>query len=215
MKKQKMNRRNFLRNSSAGALGAGVNFIETSEMYGRGNQGRSIGKVIRDFKREDLFLLSKISHRDGEYHTVAEVISRAEASLERLQTDYLDCYMIHGADNSEMVKNEVFHEAMDELQKAGKVRFRGASCHGHSWWDNPKETDEEVLMTALEKYIRLSGTTLDEGKLAMLDDFMEMCGPLQCRIGCNLCEEACPHGVLIRPLLTMAHQNLNFDSRVP
>ena len=382
MKKQKFNRRKFLRNSSAGMLGAGVfgikdlnlanqnsdneplkikqyktlgrtgfkvsdlgtglfqhdailkavlnsgvNLIETSEMYGRGNHEKMIGKVIQDFQRENLFIVSKIAHTVKDYPTVEEVISRAEASLERLQTNYLDCYMIHEAQSSDMVKNETFHAAFDKLQKAGKVRFRGVSCHGHSWWDNPKETYEEVLLAAiedgrydvimfpynfleqkmgnriiaaakkrdigtlaiksspflifefldnmkkekeekgktlgekmsivwekfrqqtvearqfLEKYgyksmeemkegaiqfivsnpdmhsicyafmtfedvekcIRLSGTVFDAGKKAMLDDFMKMCGPLQCRIGCNLCESACPHQIPVGTIMRYSY----------
>lgn len=368
-------------------LNAGVNLIETSEMYSGGNDEKSVGTVIQDFRREDLFILSKIASKLKEFPTSQNVVSRAEASLERLQTDYMDCYMMHGVLTSEMLKNEAFHEAMDKMQKAGKIRFRGVSCHGHSFSDNPKETYEEVLLIAIEdgrfdvimlpynfmedemggrvieaakkrnigtlamksnpinwyeiyvnrkrvaeerggtlseqrtimlekfkqqtleseqffkkygyesmeelkdgtiqfvlsnpdlhsicvrfpnfatveKYIRLSGTTLDDGKQAMLDDFREMCGPLQCRIGCNLCEsscpykipvgtimrysyyfhakgsekyamqqyhdlpggkpdlcadcegfceKACPHGVLTRPLLAMAHQNLSFDSEL-
>jgi hypothetical protein len=247
------------------ALETGINLIETGEMYGRGNHERSLGKVIPDLKREDMFILTKISHTVKEYQTTDEVIARAEASIERLQSDYLDCYMMHGAVSSEMVLNEAFHKGVDRLNADGKVRFRGVSCHGHSWWDNPAETYEEILMTAIddgrfdvilfpynffkkygyesmeelkdaaiqyilgnpgmhsicfcfmdlgtiEKYIRLSGTTLDDGKQAMLDDFRRMYGPLQCRIGCNLCEPACPHGVQIQGLLALAHQSLAFNN---
>lgn len=308
------------------SLDAGINIIETAEMYGRGNQERSIGKIIRDFQREDLFVLTKITLRD-KWKTSDEVISRAEASMERLQTDYLDCYMIHGAESSGMIKDEAFHEGVDKMQKEGRIRFRGISCHGHSWWDNPKETYEEVLMAAIddgrfdvillpynfmeretggrvleaakkknigtlamksnpvylyeyfdnikketeekgdtiseryalvwekfknqtreseqffkkygyesmedlkdatiqfilsnpdlhsicfafldlatvEKYIRLSGTSLDNGKQAMLDDFREMYGPLQCRIGCNLCESACPHRIPVGTIMRYSY----------
>ena len=205
MKIHKLNRRKFLRNSSAGILGAGifgikdsklanqnpdnetpkikqyktlgrtgfqvsdlgtgivehdavlkmllnsgVNLIETSEMYRGGNHEKLIGKVIQNFQRENLFIVSKISHVVKDYPTVEEVISRAEASLERLETNYLDCYMIHAAQSSDMVKNETFHTAVDKLQKAGKIRFRGVSCHGHMMADNPDETYEEVLQTAIE-----------------------------------------------------------------
>ena len=93
----------FTESLAKAALNAGINLIETSEMYGRGNQERSLSNVIPDFRREDLFILSKISHRVKAYDTPEEIVARAEASLERLGTEYLDCYMIHGAETSGMV----------------------------------------------------------------------------------------------------------------
>lgn len=314
------------------ALKAGINLIETSEMYGRGNQERTLGNIIRDYKRKDLFILTKISGQVKEYHTADEVKSRAIASMERLQTDYLDCYMIHGAEGSDAVKDEAFHNAVNDLEKEGRIRFRGISCHGHSWWDSPRESYEEVLMAAIEdgrfdviflpynfmeremggrvleaakkknigtlgmksspiyifeyfdnvknetegkgdtlteryaigwekfrnqakeseqffrkygydstedlkdaaiqyilgnpdlhsicfpffdltdieKYVRLSGTALDYRKQVMLEDFMEMYGPLQCRIGCNLCESACPNRI---PVGTIMRYSYYFHGR--
>ena len=131
-------------------LASGVNLIETSEMYGRGNNERLIGNVIKDFEREKLFIATKVARNVKEYESADDVIQRANASLERLQTSYIDCFMIHGAESSERVKNHYFHRAAEKLKKEGKIRTIGVSCHGHSWWDNPEETFEEVLMTAIE-----------------------------------------------------------------
>jgi len=130
-------------------LSCGVNFIETSEMYYRGKNESLIGNVIKDFDREKLFIATKISHSVKEYESADDIIKRANDSLERLQTDYIDCYMIHGAESSERVRNKYFRQATEQLKKEGKIRFVGVSCHGHAWMDNPEETFEQVLMTAI------------------------------------------------------------------
>ena len=130
-------------------LNAGVNFIETSEMYGRGNNETLIGDVIKDFDRESLFIATKVAPTLKEFDSSGDIIRRVNSSLKRLQTEYIDCLMIHGAENSERVKNEYFHRAIEELRKEGKVKFTGLSCHGHAWWDSPEETFEQVLNTAI------------------------------------------------------------------
>lgn len=130
-------------------LKSGVNLIETSEMYGRGRNETLIGSVINEFERETLFIVTKVSYIVREFESSSDIISRVDASLERMQTDYIDCLMIHGAENSDRVRNKHFHNAVKQLKREGKIRFTGISCHGHSWWDNPEETFEEVLMTAI------------------------------------------------------------------
>ncbi len=140
----------FSESTLKATLGCGVNMIETSEMYGRGNNEILIGNVIKDLEREKLFIVSKLAYSVKEYSSVQDIIDRANASLKRLQTDYIDCYMLHSAESSERVRNKYYHKAVDQLKKEGKIRFTGISCHGHSWWDNPDETFEQVLMTAVE-----------------------------------------------------------------
>ncbi len=140
----------FSESTLKATLGCGVNLIETSEMYGRGNNERLIGNVIKDLEREKLFIVTKLAYSIKEYESAQDIIDRANASLERLQTDYVDCFMIHGAENSERVRNKHYHKAVEQLKKEGKIRSTGISCHGHSWWDNPEETFEQVLMTAVD-----------------------------------------------------------------
>ncbi len=131
-------------------LASGVNLIETSEMYGRGNNERLIGNVIKDFEREKLFIATKVARNVKEFESADDIVLRANASLERLQTSYIDCFMIHGAESSQRIKNHHFHQAVEKLKKEGKIKYVGVSCHGHAWWDNPEETFEQVLMTAIE-----------------------------------------------------------------
>lgn len=131
-------------------LEAGVNFIETSELYGRGNNERLIGRAIKSFDRDKLVIATKVAPKVKEFESAEDIIQRANVSMKRLGTDYVDCYMIHGAESSERVKNEFFHEAADRLKRDGKIRSIGLSCHGHSWYDRPEETMEQVMRTAIE-----------------------------------------------------------------
>ena len=56
-------------------LGCGVNLIETSEMYGRGNNEILIGNVIRDFEREKLFIVTKLAYSVKEYESAQDIIA--------------------------------------------------------------------------------------------------------------------------------------------
>jgi predicted aldo/keto reductase-like oxidoreductase len=131
-------------------LKTGVNYIDTSEFYGKGNQEKMIGECIRDFDRKKIFITTKVFSRP-EFNSRENVLSRVRKSLERLQTDYIDCLMIHEATDSKIVKNEYFHSAMDQLKSEGKVKYVGISCHGHNWREDiPSETMEQILGTAID-----------------------------------------------------------------
>jgi predicted aldo/keto reductase-like oxidoreductase len=131
-------------------LDSGANLIETSEIYSNGNHERQVGNILKDYDREKIFLVSKIHYRSGPLDSKSEIIDRFNKSLERLNTEYIDGYMIHGALSSDDVRNKHFHSAIKELKKDGKVRFAGVSCHGSSYFDNPEESMEQVLGTAIE-----------------------------------------------------------------
>jgi predicted aldo/keto reductase-like oxidoreductase len=131
-------------------LDAGVNFIETAESYSNGRNEILIGNVMKNFEREKIFIATKASPGYKIFNSADDIIRRAEESLKRLQTGYIDLYMIHQAQNRIAVKNEYFHEACDILKKYGKIRYVGLSCHGHSWWEEPGESFEDILMTAIE-----------------------------------------------------------------
>ncbi len=126
-------------------LESGVNYIDTAESYGSGESERTVGKVIKDFDRKSLFITSKLSARKG--FTKEKILERTHKCLERLQTNYIDCMMIHSCQTAEGVKAEGFHEAMKQLKSEGKVRFVGISNHGGTYGpvDEPME---KVLMAA-------------------------------------------------------------------
>lgn len=140
-------------------LDKGVNLLETSELYQNGNHERMLGKILKDYDRSKIFLVTKIHKRSGPLDSKAEIMRRFNASLDRLETEYIDGYMLHGALSSEEVKNRHFHSTVKQLRKEGKLRFAGVSCHGSSYFDNPEESMEQVL-----------GTAIDDGRF----DFVEM-----------------------------------------
>ena len=131
-------------------LNAGVNFIETSEGYGNGRSEERIGRVIQDFNRETLYIATKASPNLKLFKSTEDVIERANASLNRLQTSYIDLYMIHQAQNLFRVKDDYFHRACDRLKREGKIRHVGLSCHGHFLYKDTLESLEDIMMSAIE-----------------------------------------------------------------
>jgi aryl-alcohol dehydrogenase-like predicted oxidoreductase len=111
------------------ALDAGVNFVDTADVYNNGETEEIVGKALRG-RREHVVLASKfgyptgdnLDHRGGSRRWVVRAV---EASLRRLGTDYLDLYQLHRADPATDVEETL--SAMSDLVTAGKVRAIGAS----------------------------------------------------------------------------------------
>ena len=128
-------------------LDAGINYIDTAEGYGRGRSERVIGSVIKNRDRKKVFITTKLGLR-GDLAKEA-IKDRALKCLERLQTDYVDCLMIHMPNTVEKLSTEGFHAAFKELKAEQRVRFLGLSNHGAQWGDVP-ETMEKVHLAAAE-----------------------------------------------------------------
>ena len=109
------------------ALDAGINFIDTANCYAFGTSEEYIGSALRDLNvaREDVVLASKVHFNEGGL-SAAAIEREVEGSLKRLDTDYLDLYIIHRFDYD--VPMEETMEALDKLVRAGKVRALGASA---------------------------------------------------------------------------------------
>lgn len=127
-------------------LDAGVNYIDTAERYGRGQSETNIGQAIKGRDRKSLFITSKLSLRGTE--TKEEVIAKCQKCLDRLQTEYIDCMMIHGV-SMETIKMESFHQAAAQLKKEGKLKFIGVSNHGPRF-GRDGDSMEKVLVAAAE-----------------------------------------------------------------
>ena len=117
---------------------AGGNFVDTANVYSRGISEEITGRVIRDY-REDVVLATKFRFPMGEGPNDSgasrkHIISACEASLRRLDTDYIDLYQIHCWDNSSPIEETL--SALDDLVRAGKVRYIG--CSNFTGWQIEK-----------------------------------------------------------------------------
>ncbi|UCE22920.1 MAG: aldo/keto reductase [Candidatus Aminicenantes bacterium] len=129
----------------AAALDAGVNYIDTGEEYSNGGSERTIGRIIGTRDRKSLFINTKLRlEKDVSKH---EVLQRARGCLERLNTDYIDCLMIHNATDVNIIACQGFHAAARQLKEEGRIRFIGITSHGNSWWKN----DRTLMAEAMEK----------------------------------------------------------------
>lgn len=129
-------------------LDAGVNYIDTAENYGRGKSETVTGEVIKNRDRKSLFVTSKLGIKKDD--TKESVLKRARKCLERLQTDYIDCMMMHAPPTVESLKSEAFHAAMKQLKNEGRVRFLGLSNHGSQWADDVDSMEKVCLAAAAD-----------------------------------------------------------------
>jgi aryl-alcohol dehydrogenase-like predicted oxidoreductase len=111
-------------------LDAGVNLIDTADVYSNGRAEEIIGEALGGGKRDDVLLASKVRFRMGAGPNMAglsrhHIISGCEASLRRLQTDHLDLYQVHEWDGQTPLEETL--GALQHLLDSGKVRYIGAS----------------------------------------------------------------------------------------
>ncbi|MFN8371935.1 MAG: aldo/keto reductase [Anaerolineae bacterium] len=113
------------------AMDAGVNFIDTANVYNGGESERVLGKALKqNGKREQIVLATKVNGAMGEglndrgisrYH----IMKACDDSLRRLQTDHIDLYQLHRP--SLTIPQDETLRALDDLVRSGKVRYIGAS----------------------------------------------------------------------------------------
>lgn len=120
------------------ALDAGITVFDTAERYGDGKSEEILGKALKG-RREQAVVCSKVFSTSLHYD---EVIAHCEASLRRLDTDYLDVFQIHWRDPNLPLEETL--SAFDRLKKDGKIRAAGACNFGlHSL----QEYDGHSLVT--------------------------------------------------------------------
>ncbi len=113
------------------SLEAGINFFDTADMYSLGESEAVLGRALKEFaKREQVVIATKVFHPMSDNPndrglSRKHIFDSIDASLRRLQTDYVDLYQIHRWDNETPIEETL--EALHDLVKAGKVRYIGAS----------------------------------------------------------------------------------------
>jgi predicted aldo/keto reductase-like oxidoreductase len=115
------------------ALHAGIRYIDTSETYENGNCETTLGEVLeRTNMRKDVYLVTKNSNgKVGGSRAFPTYERHLTASMERLRTDYIDCYYLHGVSGREipLFSDPDVKAAFEKLKKSGKIKFCGLSCH--------------------------------------------------------------------------------------
>jgi aryl-alcohol dehydrogenase-like predicted oxidoreductase len=106
------------------ALDAGVNFFDTAELYGGGRSDEVLGRALKGV-RQEVVIAGKVA---PQYLAPDDLVRSCEASLRRLDTDYIDLFQIH-LPNWEIPIEETW-AAMERLQQDGKVRAIGGSNFG-------------------------------------------------------------------------------------
>lgn len=119
-------------------LSRGLNFFDTADIYSSGRSEEVLGEAIAG-RRHDVLIATKAtfpwSDRPNEMGSSRYHLVRAcEASLRRLQTDYIDLYFMHGFDALTPVEETL--RALDDLVSAGKIRYIG--CSNFSGWQTMK-----------------------------------------------------------------------------
>jgi len=117
------------------ALDLGINFIDTADVYSRGESETLVGNALKGLRQELVLATKARLPMDDVYFnhsgaTRVNIMREVEASLKRLQTDYIDLYQIHGWDS-----NTPFEETLrtlNDLVRQGKVRYLGLSNY-YAW----------------------------------------------------------------------------------
>jgi aryl-alcohol dehydrogenase-like predicted oxidoreductase len=112
------------------ALDAGINFIDTADIYSRGESEEIVGKALAGGRRDDVVLATKFHGQMGDdpNHGGASrrwIIREVEDSLRRLRTDWIDLYQIHRHRPDTDIEDTL--SALTDLVRAGKVRYIGTS----------------------------------------------------------------------------------------
>jgi aryl-alcohol dehydrogenase-like predicted oxidoreductase len=114
------------------ALDAGINFIDTADVYARGESEEIVGKALAGGRRENVVLATKFHGTMGDDANQAGnsrrwIVREVEDSLKRLQTDWIDLYQVHRWDP--WTDHEETLGALSDLVAAGKVRYIGSSTY--------------------------------------------------------------------------------------
>ena len=108
------------------ALELGINFFDTANIYSAGTSEEYLGRALKKYiPRDKAVIATKVYFNEG-HLTKAAILREIDGSLKRLDTDYVDLYIIHRFDYGTPIEETL--EALDSLVKAGKVRALGASA---------------------------------------------------------------------------------------
>jgi aryl-alcohol dehydrogenase-like predicted oxidoreductase len=151
------------------AFDAGVNFIDTANVYSEGDSERIVGEALANLKlpREDLVIATKVRVRMGPGPnrvglTRAHIMNEVDASLRRLALDHIDLYQIHGVDQVTPLDQTL--RVLEDLVRSGKVRYIGLS--NYAAWQIMKglgisERERWNRFESIQAYYSIAGRDLE------------------------------------------------------
>jgi aryl-alcohol dehydrogenase-like predicted oxidoreductase len=157
------------------ALESGINFFDTSDVYSAGESEKILGRAL-GARRKDVVLATKVRGVVGpganqQGLSRAHIISSIDGSLKRLGTDWVDLYQIHGFDPVTPFDETL--RAMDDIVRAGKVRYVG--CSNLMAWHLAKangiaERRGLARFESLQAYYSIAGRDLEREIVPLLND---------------------------------------------
>jgi 1-deoxyxylulose-5-phosphate synthase len=126
----------------------GINFIDTANVYGRGAAETLLGEVLAEHERSSYVLATKVYFPMSDSDrglSAAQIHKQIDASLQRLQTDYVDLYQCHRYDDQTPLAETM--SALSEVVRAGKARHIG-----FSEWPAEK-IDESLALPGVERWV--------------------------------------------------------------
>ncbi len=157
------------------ALDRGINFFDTSDVYSAGESEKILGKAL-GARRKEVVLATKVRGSVGpganqQGLSRAHITSSVDGSLKRLGTDWIDLYQIHAFDPVTPFDETL--RAMDDLVRAGKVRYVG--CSNLTCWQLAKangiaERRGLARFESLQAYYSIAGRDLERELVPLLTD---------------------------------------------
>jgi aryl-alcohol dehydrogenase-like predicted oxidoreductase len=154
---------------------AGINFFDTANVYSQGESEKILGKALGT-KRKDVILATKVKGRMGQGPndiglSRGHIMASIDESLERLGTDWVDLYQIHGFDSVTPLDETM--RALEDVVCSGKVRYIG--CSNLAAWQIAKangiaERHDWARFDSLQAYYTIAGRDLERELVPLLND---------------------------------------------
>lgn len=160
------------------SLDAGVNFIDTADVYSEGESERLLGEALASLARprEQLIVATKVRGRTGPGPNQAglsrsHILASVDGSLRRLKLDFIDLYQIHGADAETPIEETM--DALDTVVRAGKVRHVGY-CNLSAWQTMKalaySKQHHQARFVSAQMYYSIAGRDIEREVVPLAED---------------------------------------------
>lgn len=147
------------------AIDQGINVIDTAEMYAGGHTEEIVGKAISTYRRSDLFIISKVWNNHLRRKSLLE---SAKNSAKRMNTEYIDLYLVHWPNSSVPIKETV--SALEELVSSDIVRNIGVSNFSVEQLTEAMEATSETRISANQVEYNYSSRGIEQDLIPFCEE---------------------------------------------